>query len=376
MAERLSNGDENPVTIQCESLYPIAIQAIMIDEIPIQFQIRDFKKKLQFHTSGSKTITYSVYPVQRGEYRFGRILVYVTNQLGIVTRRYVFNQPVNVPVYPSYIQMQKYQLMAATNRLFEAGIKPVRKIGHHMEFDQIRQYIQGDDYRTINWKATARKAELMVNQFMEEKSQPVYSIIDMGRNMKSPFNGMTLLDYSINATLVFSSIAIHKSDKAGLITFSKNMDSILPATNRSGQMQHIMELLYKQQTNFEEPNYELLYATIRRKITQRSLLLVFTNFESPVSLHRQLKYLSGLAKNHVVVVIFFKNIELYQLTQSEPGSVEEIYIQTIAEKMFFDKTMIQKELSQHGILSVLTTPEQLTPDLINEYLSIKARGIL
>lgn len=376
MAPKLSNGDENNIQVVISNTYAFTIQCQVIDEIPIQFQVRNFNYRLALKKFQTKDFSYVLRPVERGEYLFGNLLVYARTPIGIMSRRFVTSKSQAVPVYPSYLQMQKYQLMAISNRLEDAGIKPIRKVGHHSEFDQIRHYIQGDDYRTINWKATARKAELMVNQYMEEKSQPVYCIIDKGRNMQSPFQGMTLLDYAINATLVMSNIALLKSDKAGLITFSKKRDALLPASNRMTQMERIMELLYNQQTQFEEPNYELLYTTVKRKLTQRSLLLLFSNFESPISLQKQMKYLAGLAKQHVVLVVLFKNAEMYQLAAKPPRDTEEIYIQTIAEKMLFDKSLIEKELKSHGILSLLTDPEQLTPNVINEYLKIKARGIL
>jgi uncharacterized protein (DUF58 family) len=376
MAEKLSNGDQNLVTIVCRNRYPFLITCKVIDEIPVQFQIRDFQLTYRFKKAGEQHHRYYLKPVTRGIYSFGRLLAYINSPLNLVTRRYIGLQPANVAVYPSYLQMHKYQLMAISNRLMETGIKPIRKVGHHTEFDQIRHYIKGDDYRTINWKATARKADLMVNQFIEEKSQPVYALIDMGRNMQTPFEGMTLLDYAINASLVLLNVALVKSDKAGLVTFNKKVESFLPASKRSMQMQNIMELLYAQQTNFEEPNYELLYTTIRRKLNQRSLLLLFTNFESPVSLNRQMKYLRGLAHHHKLVVVFFENTGLNQLIDSKIESIEDIYIQTIAEKAMHDKQLIAHELQLNGIQPVLTTPAQLTPETINTYIRIKSKEIL
>ena len=161
-----------------------------------------------------------------------------------------------------------------------------------MEFEQIRNYNIGDDYRTLNWKATARKGELMVNQFQDEKSQQIYSLIDKGRVMKMPFEEMTLLDYAINASLVIPNIAIKKGDKSGLLTFSKTVEQHLPAYKRGSQMRKLQEMLYQQTTDFLESDYERLYAHVRRTITQRSLLLLFTNFETLSGLNRQIDSVS------------------------------------------------------------------------------------
>ncbi len=374
--EKLSNGDKNKITISLKNNYKFPITVSIIDEIPHQFQIRDFLINRKLTANQEKEITYTLRPVKRGNYVFGNLNVYVSNIIGFIQRRFPFNEGQEVPVYPSFIQMRKYELMAISNRLTEAGIKKIRRISNNNEFDQIRSYVKGDDFRTINWKATARKSALMVNQYQDEKAQRVYSIIDMGRTMKMPFNQMSLLDYAINAALVISNIAIYKHDKAGLLTFSKDIHTILPADRKNAQMHQISDLLYKQETNFKESNIELLYTTIKRKIRQRSLLLIYTNFEGLVSLERQLKYFKQLAKSHLVVCIFFENSELKEVSEQRPKDTEEIYIKTIAEKFLYEKKLIVKELKKHGVHSILTEPKNLTVDTINKYLEFKAMGMI
>ena len=214
---RLSNGDDNEIKIFLENHYSFKAGCQIIDEIPFEFQKRDLSFKLSLDPGTDKIFAYNLRPVKRGEYNFGSTNVYVSSPIGLVRRRFKFEGTKIVPVYPSYLQMKKYELMAISDRLTEAGVKRIRRVGHSMEFEHIKEYIRGDDYRTINWKATARKAELMVNYFEDEKSQQVYSVIDIGRVMKMPFEGLSLLDYAINSSLVISSIAMHKHDKAGII---------------------------------------------------------------------------------------------------------------------------------------------------------------
>jgi uncharacterized protein (DUF58 family) len=245
-----------------------------------------------------------------------------------------------------------------------------------MEFEQIKDYVLGDDLRTINWKATAKRNQLMVNQFQDEKSQPVYSIIDKGRIMKMPFNGLSLLDYAINASLVLSNIILKKQDKAGLFSFSKRIDNMVVAQRRSGQMQLILEALYNVDTDYFESDFGRLYANIKRHVTHRSLLLMYTNFETLDGLNRQLPYLKAIAKNHMLVVIFFKNTEIDKLIKAKAETVQQIYDKVIAEKFDFEKRLIINELKKFGIHSILTTPERLTVDTINKYLEIKSRGLL
>lgn len=374
--EKFSNGDENPVVIEMESGYSFPVSIKVIDEIPQQFQVRNFEIKRKVPAGTKDSFEYFLRPVERGEYYFGSLNVYVSSPLHLVCRRFIFDNGAMVPTYPSFIQLKKYDLMAFSNKLFQYGLKKIRRIGHTMEFEQIKDYVSGDDLRTINWKATAKKNQLMVNQFQDERSQNVYMVIDKGRVMKMPFNGLSLLDYAINSTLVLSNIILKKQDKAGMFTFSKKVENRVAAERRSSQMQRILETLYNVKTNFFESDFGRLYGDIKKNVNQRSLILLYTNFETVDSLKRQLPYLKGIAHNHLLVVVFFENSELDQLINSRVKNVQEVYDQVIAEKLAFEKRLIVNELKKYGIHSVLTKPENLTIESINKYLEIKARGIL
>lgn len=374
--EKLSNGDENEIIIRIYNKYTFPIYSRIIDEIPFQFQVRDFNVKRRIDAQAKDEYKYFLRPTERGEYYFGNLNIYASTLIRLVSKRYVSNHNQMVPTYPSYIQLRKYDLIAFSNTLFQYGLKKIRRIGHTMEFEQIKEYVQGDDIRTINWKATAKRDQLMVNQFQDEKSQNVYMIIDKGRVMKMPFNGLSLLDYAINATLVLSNVILKKHDKAGMLTFSKKVENRIVAEKRQSQMHLILESLYNIKTDFFESDFSRLYVDIKNKINQRSLLILYTNFETLDGLHRQLPYLKGMAKNHLLVIVFFNNTELNELIDKKANTVQEIYDKVIAEKFAFEKRLIVNELRKYGIYSVLTSPENLTLDVINKYLEIKARGIL
>ncbi len=374
--DKFSNGDENEIRIFIENRYPFEANFSVIDEIPVQFQKRDLVFELSIPSGLNKIISYNLKPVKRGEYHFGALHIYASSMVGLVSRRLSFSQDKMVPVYPSYLQLHKYEIMAISQRLAEIGIKKVRRLGHNMEFEQIKEYVAGDDFRTINWKATARKAGLMVNTYQDERSQQVYCLIDKGRSMRMPFDGMTLLDYSINATLVISNIAIKKDDKAGVITFQHKIGNILPASKRSHQLSLILELLFNQKTAYKESDFSRLYSFVRTKITHRSLLLLFTNFETLSGMERQLPYLRKLARSHVLVVIFFENTPLFNLAESPAKDLRGVYHKAIAEKYIIEKKAISKTLNNYGIYTILTSPGALNVDTINKYLEFKARGII
>jgi uncharacterized protein (DUF58 family) len=376
LPDKFSNGDENDIFLRLENYYTFPISVRIIDEIPVQFQVRDFSIEKKIKASSVIDLKYKLRPTERGEYIFGKLNVYVQSVLGLVARRFYFDNEAMVPTYPAFLQLKKYDLLAIGNNLTMYGIKKIRRIGHTMEFEQIKEYVIGDDLRTINWKATAKQRHLMVNQYQDEKSQPVYSVIDKGRMMKMPFNELSLLDYAINATLVMSNVVLKKQDKAGMFTFSKKVENTVIAEKRSSQMNLILESLYNVSTDFYESDYGRLYGHIKQTLKHRSLLLLYTNFETMDGLNRQLPYLKGISKSHLLVVVFFKNTELDELIHSEATTIQEAYDKVIAEKFSFEKRLIVNELKKYGIHSILTTPENLTIDAINKYLEMKARGLV
>ncbi|WP_109300332.1 DUF58 domain-containing protein [Aquimarina sp. AU474] len=376
LPEKLSNGDENVIEILVTNRYRFTNTIRIIDEIPIQFQHRNFAINSKLKPSEQKTFTYNLRPTLRGEYHFGNLNIFTSSPIGLIERKQQFSTAAMVPSYPSFLQLKKYDFIAFTNRLKLYGLKKIRRIGNTLEFEQIKDYVSGDDIRNINWKATAKRNHLMVNQYQDEKSQPIYSVVDTGRVMKMPFNELSLLDYAINATLVISNIAIKKQDKAGMFTFSRKVENMVAAQRRKSQMNLILETLYNVDTDFSESDFARLYVDIKRNITHRSLLLLYTNFETLDGLHRQLPYLQAIAKTHLLVVIFFENTELESLLDKPAVSTKQIFEKTIAEKFVYEKKMIVNELNKHGIHCILTAPEDLTINTINKYLEIKARGLL
>ncbi len=376
LPERLSNGDENRIQLQIESKYNFPVHINIIEELPFQFQKRDFSFKVILKpNTRQETIQYKLTPRKRGEYEFGHVNIYANTPLKLATRKFILGEEKNLKCFPSFLKLNKFTVSSFTDSN-AYGTKKVRRIGHSLEFEQIKEYVAGDDIRTLNWKATAKRNQLMVNQYMDERAQPIYSVIDKGRTMQMHFDGISLLDYAINATLAISNAALRKQDKAGMLTFSGKVEDLIVAEQRNSQMRLISEALYNVDTNFSEADFSQLYNVIKSKITHRSLLILYTNFETMDALNRQLPYLRAIAKNHLLLVVFFQNTELNELLEQSPKNIQEVYDTVIAEKFMYEKKQIVSELRKYGIQSVLTKPEDLTDNTINKYLELKSRGLV
>lgn len=373
----LSLGDENRISVTISNSYNFKTASVIVDELPEQLQERNFEIKTDFRAfEKEKKIKYKITPKSRGLYTFGNINIFAKSPLKIAERRVIVIAENEVPVYPSIIQMKSLELKAFTSISNFQGVKKIRKIGHSYEFDQIKQYIPGDDTRSINWKASSRVADLMVNQYEDERSQPVYCVIDKSRTMKMPFNGLSLLDYAINTSLVISNIVLKKHDKAGLMTFSNKLGNFIKAEKHSKQLNKILLNLYNEKVSWPEADYELLYSAARNFIRGRSLLFLFTKFESVYALERILPLLRKLNQMHLLVVMFFENTELNRFCEDSCTNLLEVHQQTAAKELVAQKSQIEQVFQMHGIQSIRTKPDNLSLDTINKYLELKARGYI
>lgn len=371
--ERLSLGDENNVTIRVDSRFFFNVKLEVIDEIPPQLQLRNVVFKTRLKPHHGKNITYKLRPVSRGEYDFGNIRVSVSSPVGLFWRRMKLGHNQTVKVYPSFQMLHQYELLAISNRLTDLGIKRIRRAGHNTEYEQIKAYVTGDDFRTVNWAASARRHELMVNVYQDERSQQVISIIDKGRMMQQAFGGMTLLDYSINAALMLSFVAMNKDDKAGLITFDNNIDTCLIPSRRHGHLQTILEQLYVEKSTFSESDFSMLSAELNLRVSKRSLILLFTNMNSLVTLKREQQYISQIARKHKLIVVFFRDTDINSYLSTPSTTSAEYYQHVSAEKAMRDEELIAATLRRQGVDTVLAEPNKLTVDVVNKYLEVRGK---
>lgn len=375
LAEYFSLGDENFVHIFITNNSKATLNLEVYDELPEQFQERNKLIEVRKIAKGeTKEITYKLRPVQRGKYFFGLINVFVSSPLRLSQYRTLQHHEEMIKVYPSILQMRKYELMLFEKTAFGYGNKKMRRLGHSYEFEKIKNYVEGDDIRSINWKATGRRDALMVNQYEDEKSQSIYCVIDKSRSMMLPFDGLSLLDYSINTALALANMVVRKHDKAGLITFSHKSETLIKADSRNRQMGLILESLYQETENKLEANYEQLFLTINNSVKQRSLLFLFSNFESLHAIQRVLPLLRKISQRHLLVLMIFENTEIENYSKQDAAKMEDMYLTTIAEKFIYDKYRIYQELKSYGIQVVINKPHELSINAINKYIELKSRG--
>jgi len=374
--DRYALGDQQEINYRITNNSSNRVKIELIDELPYQLQIRDFSIHEFIEGRSEKSVSYSIRPLVRGVYDFGDLHVFFQkDSFSLLQWRKTIDADADVAVVPSFLQMRKFDLEVFSNAAMIKGLKKVRRLGQNDEFEHIKHYEKGDDIKMINWKASARRNEFMVNQYQDTQSQSVYVIIDKGRSMKTPFDGLTLLEHSINSALVLSNIVLKRMDRIGLITIGSTIDTWIKQHNRKSQLLSISDALYAESTSYGETDIKNLYFFVRQRISRRSCFFLYTNFEHRYDMERALPYLIKLNRLHVLVVIIFTNRGLYELGIKPAQEYNDIYTNTIAMNKVVEKEKIANQLSTYGIKVITTLPEDLNINVINKYLELKARRI-
>lgn len=377
LPNRLSNGDQNTIELQIRNFSRINLNLTVYEDLPDLLQLRTWSMEINLEKLANQSTFYEVRPTQRGLYTWqNTYLLCRTALLGLVARKITFEASSSIGCYPSFEQFKKLPIKAMVNNYSDANNVHIRKIGQSLEFEQIKNYVIGDNYRHINWKASAKQGKQMLNQYQEERSQDIYTVIDMGRAMKMPFDQQTLLDYAINGSVALTKAILDTKDKAGLITFSSKTCSFISARSEYKQFGVINDKLYNLETDFLESDFERLYKFVRFKIRQRSLLIIFTNFDSINSLKRNMQYLKAIAQYHLVLVVFFENSEIVQFVSQPATDTREIYSKTIGKHFLSQNQLILKELVKSGIQGLITQPHLLSIHAINKYIQIKRKQMI
>ena len=313
--------------------------------------------------------SYETIPAKRGSFDAGKIYLRYTGLLGFCVKYTAIHYPTQYRVYPNVRDLSKYRLLMQKSRLLPKGDKNIRQYGTGTDFESLRPYVEGDDYRKINWAATARENKLMLNQYQIEREQPVYIMLDIGRPMSYSVNGFKKLDYAINAAIVLCDIINQQGDKAGLMVF----DSVVQANIAPGQgaahRNNLLETLYHVQDNRQTANYRGAFQALCDKQKRRSLIFIFTDFEIMEEAGDLITHLAILRRRHMPIVVFMENESLSAMAQNTdtPTPYSKLLKQT-AQEFHAERRMIIRKLNAMGIPSVESRAEDFTLSAVNRYL--------
>jgi uncharacterized protein (DUF58 family) len=375
---KLSLGAENVIGIRLQDPRPAGppVRFLVRDDPPADFRVRDLLQHGIITPRQEITLQYHVWPPHRGDYTFGDMYLRVWTAWGLLTRSRRVPLAAAVKVYPNLLDVRRYEMLARRGRLFELGLKNARRLGTGTEFERLREYMPGDDYRQMAWAATARRGKPIVVEYETERSQPIILLLDAGRLMSAPVGDLAKLDYAINTCLLLAFVATLKGDRVGLLVFADSVLGYYPPRRGRAQFLSLLEALYNVQAQPVESDYAQAVEYLTRRHPRRSLDIVFTDLLDRSADTGLVPHISRLAPRHLPMLVAVGDPAVTQRATALPAATDELYERTVARLLLSERRQALDALDARGVITVDVPAGDLSVAVINRYLELKARGRL
>jgi uncharacterized protein (DUF58 family) len=362
-------------TLYNKSEYKLNIE--LIDEIP-EFHFKAEKKLMDgiIGPHEKKTFQYFVVPTKRGVFEFKSVHVRYEGRLKLCKRQFAIALNKEYKIYPNLKNLRKYRLSITNNRQLRQGQRNIQMLGKGTSFESLREYVTGDEYRKINWKATARGNKPIVNQYEPEKNQHVYMFIDTGRPMSYTVRGNRKLDMAVNTALVLSDIVNQNGDQSALLLFNTEVENMIAPGKGAGHRNKMLESLYRVDYTNETSNYDDAFYYFKKKERHRSIVFIFTDFETVEEAENMLKALPIISKNNLVVIMLIKNEPLIKIASQKVKNQEQMFDKGVALELLDERKKMIRLLNKRGVLCVECVSEKLEFTAINQYIRIKNKNYI
>jgi uncharacterized protein (DUF58 family) len=399
--DKLSLGAWNPVCIELLNPTTREQRLEVRDVPPVQFELDPSVPlfRVSLAPAARDSVSYRVRPRERGDARFGDLHVRVDGPLGLVRRTWRLRdtaQPVRI--YPGLRDLRRYDLLVRRGLDLQAGAQRVRRPGASTEFERVRDYVPDDEFRRINWKATARRGQPMVNQFEAERSQNLVVLLDAGRSMAAladsprPLGeasikgvtaslsesdaapGLTKLDYALNSALVLAYVATIRGDRVALLAYADDVRTFVPPQRGRGALLSTVQALYALRAEPVEPDHARAFEFLAQRNLRRSLVVLFTDLADRESSATVAAHVTQAARHHLVVCVTLGDPNIRRPARQRPSDAAGLYEKMVAQQLLDDRAGVIASLAAHGVLTVDADADTLSPRLIETYLELKQRG--
>lgn len=370
---KLSLAADNPIQLRVYHGRRHTVAVALRDEFPVSFQTDHWKLTGMAAPQTELVLTYHLKPLRRGDYQFGDINLRYRSRLGLIVRQERYTAAAPVKVYPNLLEMRRYELLARRGQLAEIGLRNARILGRGTEFERLRDYQPDDDYRRINWKATARRGRPVSIEYETERSQNVFLMLDAGRLMAAPIGPLAKLDYAVNTALMLAYVATRMGDNIGLLAFADRISTFLPPRRGKRQFLAMIEALYRLPAHLTEPDYSLAFRYLAAHSRKRSMVVFFTDLIDPNTSRLLVNHIAALSPHHLPVCISIADPDINRLAAAAPADSSAVYRRAVAEELLAERRRAVEELRRRGTIALDLSAEHLTAATINRYMELKAR---
>ena len=334
-----------------------------------------------FQSRSRSSFEYSFVPGERGRFEMGRIYIKIFSRFGFWNAYFELDAHNEIFVYPDMKQISQYDLLARTSRLNLLGVRRSRMIGQDNEFERLRDYTKDDNYKHIDWRTTAKRRKLTVKDFQENQSQRIIFLVDSGRMMTGQSQGMDLFDHALNAMLMLSYIALRQGDSVGLMCFSNEIHSYTPAKSGVGHINRLLHASFDQKPHFVESRYDQAFLYTQKYCLKRSLVVLITNVIDTINSAQIQRYMTSLKVRHLPMGVLLRDHQMFDAIddhiETPAAQTSDRYFSAAAAANIVNwRQQVVADLTHQGVMTLDVFPEDLTTNLINRYLEIKAKHLL
>jgi uncharacterized protein (DUF58 family) len=370
---KLSLDADNRVRLRLENLSRWTASLTVKDDPPDDFRLSTREAQATVPGYATLEVSYAVRPRHRGRFTFGDLHLRGWSLLGLSLWQKRVEAALEVDVYPNLESVRRYDLLVRANRLEEMGFRRVRARGAGTDFESLREYVPDDDFRRIDWKATARRARPFTREYEEERSRTIMLLLDAGRMMSAEAEGLSKLDHAINAALMLAYVALRRDDAVGLIVFADTVSALLPPRKGQAQLQRLVEVLHDIQPTLSEPNYRAAMYHLRDRARKRSLAVLFTDLVDEEASRRLIAHVAAAYPRHLPLVVTLSDPTLDEAARSAPDSEASLFERAVAAQVLADREKAFAALRSRGAVVLDVPAAELTVSVVNRYLELKER---
>ena len=374
-AQRVSLGASSQVTVTLENRGERTARVRFTDDLP-ELLARQGADVLDATVPPRRDarLGYRVNAVRRGDAEYGDVHLRVLGPLGLAWRQRRVRAPIPLRVLPGVMEVGRYRLLGLHNRLREAGFRVTRQRGEGGSFESLREYVRGDDPRTIDWKASARRGNVIVRQYEAERRQNVVMLVDAGRLMTEKVGERERIDYALTAALLLADVAAVHGDLVGLLVFADRVQQYIPPARNS--ISRMAEALGEVHAKVVEPNYPAAFTYLARQLRRRSLLVMFTDIIDSSASSALVAHLGKAAGRHLPIAVAIRNPDLEATAALAVEEEADVYRRVAAEELLQARGAALASMQRAGVLVADTRPNDAVPAVVNRYLDVKRRGLL
>lgn len=396
-----SLGKGHPVTLGLANQSRRGFTLWIRDGAPHELGPEPAEFCLRLASRSRATLRYLLRPSRRGAFAIDRVHVRAGSRLGLWQRLLEYPGETTIHVYPDMQQLSQYALLARTNRLSLVGVRRTRRIGQDHDFERLRDYAIDDNYKHIDWRATARRRKLTVKDFQTSQSQRIVFLVDCGRMMTNEAAGISLLDHALNAMLMLGYVALRQGDSVGMISFSDEIHGFVPPRGGMNQMNRLLHASFDRFPRLTESRYDQAFRYLAAHCRKRSLVVLMTNLVDEVNSNQVERYLTNLVGRHLPLGVLLRDRRLFDAVEGDGGGStgqatltgtasretsavprrpsstdEQLWHAAAAADILAWRHQVLTDLQRKGVLALDVFPEAMTAPLVNRYLEVKARHLL